>query len=453
LKPIQEFFLPPNFSDNILCYPHHQRFSVHLAQGIMISKRVAKVKRSHNSASSTTASVDKGTLVLLSSNLVYWSRSEVACGANLTARNLGYRFLCFDCYDSAELERECILTILRRNVAGVLLVCSDDTKNLSLCQRIVRKVPTVQVIAAHPMIVADKVAVDEYAGATLAMEHLVRLGYRRIGHVTFDVDTSPVSDRERAYRDYMAKIHLSVSDQWVLRLPDSLYHTDPAHRKPWLKKFLQSRARPSAVFAQADRLAVELVQVAAESGLSVPQDLAVVGFDDIPAHALTSIPLTTVRQNFRHLGRLAVERLVWRLQGNVSGPTVSIRSNPQLIVRESSVGLLTRDDRWIRVQKYMAERFRETLPAKELASIAALEPHYFSKQFSKAFGKKFTDYRNHLRLEYGRELLLTKEWSIETIAQDCGFQSPNQFYRLFRQNYGTTPRQYRDDYALSSKDQ
>jgi DNA-binding LacI/PurR family transcriptional regulator len=412
-------------------------------------RRIVKLEKRR---SSEAASLDKWTLGLLSSNLVYWSRSEVACGANLTARSLGYRILCFDCYDSAKLEQECLLTILNGNVAGVVLICSDDTKNLQLCQQVARKVPTVQVIAPHPLIAADRVAVDEYAGGYLAMEHLVRLGYRRIGHVTFDLDTPPVSDRERAYRDYMMKAHLPVADQWVLPLPGSLYHKDPAHRKTWLRRFLQNRGRPAAVFAQADRLASELVQAATEVGLSVPEDLAVVGFDDIPAHALTSIPLTTVRQDFRHLGRLAVERLISRVQGKVYGSPASIRSSPQLIVRESSVGLVARDDRWVRVQKYMAERFREPLPAKELASVAALEPHYFSKQFSKAFGKKFTDFRNHLRLEYGRELLVTKQWPIEAIAQDCGFQSPNQFYRLFRQNYGITPRQYREEYALTSKD-
>lgn len=395
---------------------------------------------------------NQGTLVLLSSNLVYWSRSEVACGANLTARTLGYRFLCFDCYDSAQLEQECLRTILRENVAGVILICSDGTKNLRLCQQVACKIPTVQVIAPHPLIAADRVAVDEYAGGNLAMEHLARLGYRRIGHVTFNLDTPPVSDRHRAYRDFMAKSHLPVEDQWVLTLPDSLYHRDPAQRKTWLRKFLRNEGRPAAVFAQADRLASELIQTAAQVGLSVPEDLAVVGFDDIPAHALTSIPLTTVRQDFRHLGRLAVERLISRVKCKVHGPAAWIRSSPQLIVRESSVGLLTRDARWVRVQKYMAERFREPLPAKELAGVAALEPHYFSKQFSKAFGKKFTDFRNHMRLEYGRELLVTKGWSIEVIAQDCGFQSPNQFYRLFKQNYGITPREYREEYALSSKD-
>ncbi|MFN8007327.1 MAG: substrate-binding domain-containing protein [Terriglobia bacterium] len=421
--------------------------------GSRISTRVAKVKNGRKWSSSTLTSPEKGALVLLSSNLVYWSRSEVACGANLTARNLGYRFFCYDCYGSPELEHEFLMTILRGGVAGVLLICTDSTKNLQLCLQVADKVPTVQVIAGHPLIAADTVTVDEYTGGILAMEHLVGLGYRRIGHVTFEFDTSPVRERERAYLDSMAKAELPVSDQWVVRLPAALYLKDPSERKPWFKRFLQNRGRPTAVFAQADRLAVELIQVAVEMGISVPEDLAVVGFDDIPAHALTSIPLTTVRQNFRHLGRLAVERVVARLQGTISGAATAIRSTPQLVVRESSVGLLARDDRWIRVQKYMAERFREPLPATELASIAALEPHYFSKQFSKAFGKKFTDYRNHLRLEHGRELLVTKEWPIEVIAQDCGFQSPNQFYRLFKLNFGITPGEYRDEYSLSFTEQ
>jgi two-component system response regulator YesN len=85
-----------------------------------------------------------------------------------------------------------------------------------------------------------------------------------------------------------------------------------------------------------------------------------------------------------------------------------------------------------------------------LAAVAALEAHYFSKQFAKVFGQKFTEYRSHLRLDYGRELLTGTDWAIDIVARDSGFQSPNQFYRLFRRNYGMTPSQYRAEHAGTS---
>jgi DNA-binding LacI/PurR family transcriptional regulator len=368
----------------------------------------------------------------------------------LTARSLGYRVLCLDCYNSRNLEREYLLAALDAEVAGIVLLCPDDTKNLSLFQKMVKKIPAVQAIAPHPNIEADSVTVNEYAGATLAMEHLARLGCRQIGHISFNVNTLPVQERARAYREFMERTHLSIQASWVLELPGYLYHAEPARREPLLRRFLDHARRPSAVFAQADRLAVELIQVATELGLSVPKDLSVVGFDDVPAHALTGVPLTTVRQDFRHLGRLAVERLVARVQGKALGPSTAIRTQPQLIVRESTMGNLVTDVRWARVQNWLVEKFRGPLSARELAAVAALEEHYFSKQFARAFGERFTEYRNHLRLDYGRELLTSTDWAIDVVARDSGFQNPNQFYRLFKRKYGMTPNQYRAEHAGTS---
>lgn len=286
----------------------------------------------------------------------------------------------------------------------------------------------MQVLLNHPEIPSDGIDVNHYAGASIAMEHLIRLGYRQIGHITFLLNITVVRERLRAYHDAIKRAGFTFLDEWLLQLPGYLEHQDSVRRQLLLRKFLKNPSRPKAVFAYSDRLARELIQVVWEQGLLVPQDLAVVGFDDMPPYSLIGIPLTTIHLDFRKLGYIAMERLGARLRGEIKGPPDQIQLMPQLIIRESSMGGLATSERWGRVNKYLSENFCNSLPAREVAHVAELEEHYFSKQFLKIFGTHFTEYIHQMRLKYAIELLETTEQNIEDIAFSCGFRSVNHFY-------------------------
>lgn len=154
-------------------------------------------------------------VILLVNDLANRSRSEVACGANIAARWLGYRLVCLDWHGEHQWEQEYLATILSTRPCGVLFLCPFETQNLPLCQKVAASVPTVQVLLPHPEISSDIVAIDNYAGASLAMEHLVELGYRRIGHITFSFELPPVQERLKAYLDALKQADLPYLDGHV----------------------------------------------------------------------------------------------------------------------------------------------------------------------------------------------------------------------------------------------
>lgn len=145
---------------------------------------------------------------------------------------------------------------------------------------------------------------DGYGGARLAMEHLIGLGHRRIGFVSGRPDLRSALLREAGYRSALEEAGIPFDPDLVqagnyeLRLS-----RDAAAR------LLDLAERPTAVFAANDLSAIATVQVAQSRGLSVPRQLSVVGFDDVPEAARADPPLTTVRQPMQQLGNEAVAML------------------------------------------------------------------------------------------------------------------------------------------------
>jgi DNA-binding LacI/PurR family transcriptional regulator len=132
---------------------------------------------------------------------------------------------------------------------------------------------------------------------------------------------------ERALRDY----GLPRREEWIE------FTDDPpvSYRDAGIRRLLQAEPRPTAVFAVSDRPALRALREAFALGLRVPDDVALVGVDGIPAASTAAVPLTTVRQPFGRMGEGAIERLLARIGGLKEGPE-TVRLPTELIVRESS---------------------------------------------------------------------------------------------------------------------
>jgi AraC-like DNA-binding protein len=119
-----------------------------------------------------------------------------------------------------------------------------------------------------------------------------------------------------------------------------------------------------------------------------------------------------------------------------------------LVVRESSARVNATTERWALVVRYIQDHFRHNITALEVAGVVGLEPHYFSNQFRRVFGRRFTDHIHELRLEYATQLLVTTDSTVEYIAKDAGFQSSNHFYTIFKRSYRTSPLAYRKQHTM-----
>lgn len=169
---------------------------------------------------------------------------------------------------------------------------------------------------------------DNLGGARAATEHLIGLGHRRIAHLRGRGDLESAQLRERGYREALEAAGIAFDPALV---EDGGYRAVGSTAAA--AALLDLPDRPTAIFAANDLSAIEAIRVAAERGLRVPQDLSVVGFDDIPEAASSRPGLTTVHQSLHEMGASAVRVLLDMLRG---AEPEHIRMPAELVVRGST---------------------------------------------------------------------------------------------------------------------
>ncbi len=171
---------------------------------------------------------------------------------------------------------------------------------------------------------------DNLGGAVLAVRHLLDLGHRRIGFLSGRADLVSARLREDGYRHALIEAGVGVDESLVR---EGGYRAESATRPA--RELLDRPDRPTAIFAANDLTAIRTMEVAAQLGLSVPDDLSVVGFDDVPDASQFAIPLTTVAQPLHEMGRRAMELLLDILsERDIPQPHVTF--DTRLVVRAST---------------------------------------------------------------------------------------------------------------------
>lgn len=169
---------------------------------------------------------------------------------------------------------------------------------------------------------------DNRAGAVLATEHLVALGHRRIGFLGGRVDLDSAQQREEGFRHAMHTAGVPVDESLV-----TIGGYRPESADGPARSLLDRDDRPTAVFAANDLSAIQVMTVARELGMSVPEDLSVIGFDNVPESALASPPLTTINQPLQQMGAEALRMLVDLIDGRERAS--HLRLPTELVVRSS----------------------------------------------------------------------------------------------------------------------
>jgi LacI family transcriptional regulator len=169
--------------------------------------------------------------------------------------------------------------------------------------------------------------VDNVNAAAKATRHLIDQGYKRIATITGINDSTVTIDRLTGYTRALAEANRPVDPSLIVQGDFS----EPAGYAAMLRLL---PARPEAVFAQSDTIAIGAMRAAQEAGLCIPEDIAFIGFDDIPMGGLTNIQLTTVRQPIMKFGIKAVELLIDLIE-NGTNPPRHILLDTELVIRDS----------------------------------------------------------------------------------------------------------------------
>lgn len=174
----------------------------------------------------------------------------------------------------------------------------------------------------------DSVMADDFGGAYISTQHLLNLGHRFIGAIVGRLDTPSFAER---YRGYCA----ACQDVDVAPQPAIEMGWDRSAIRITLQKLLADEPRLTALFCVADHYAVISMEALRDLNLTIPHNISVVGFDNEPIARLAHPPLTTLNNHPRILGRLGVQRLLARIEGN-DDPPQRITIGTELIVREST---------------------------------------------------------------------------------------------------------------------
>lgn len=225
------------------------------------------------------------------------------------------------------------------HVDGAVLmgVQADDTEVRRLASA---PLPCVSVDVEFQGPHSAWVSSDNQEAARLAVEHLKECGHRRIAHIAGSLDTTAGRDRLRGFQHAIERAGISYFDELVVY---GDFHYDSGLAA--MERLLGLGEPPTAVFAASDMMAMGAMRAAQAAGLSVPQDVAFVGFDDIAVAAMAHPPLTTIRQEKTQLGELAAETLL-RLMDDAANGSVGPRLTlpVTLVARESTLGDRRRSD-------------------------------------------------------------------------------------------------------------
>lgn len=262
---------------------------------------------------------------------------ELALGVQDKVNELDYSMMLFNTNYKLENEKKCIEMLKSRGVDGILLSTAlQDDPNIDLLDQMQIPYVLINRLILNPKKASriDSVSVDNYGGSYQAATHLCRLGHTRIGMIAGDMRASTAILLTRGANEAFAEYGVAIPPEWF---KDCGFARERAYEAAM--EILTRKTRPTALLIQGDNMALGVREAAYEIGLKIPQDLAIIGFDDISISALAGIELTTVSQNQYRMGWTGAEMLINKIkdvknkQVNHTGISRKIEMEAELIIR------------------------------------------------------------------------------------------------------------------------
>lgn len=259
--------------------------------------------------------------------------SQIIRGVDAALSEKGYSLvLCSARWDN-ERELSYIRLLAEHRVDGLLVLSGQTTSSEHILHALSEEMerPIVVIDRSIPGAGFDTIGVDDFAAAAGAVRHLINLGHTRIAHVTGPLNYHSGVHRLQGYRHALAQAGIPVDDSLIV--PGDF--TKRGGYEAAAKLFSRSEP-PTAIFAANDVSALGVWQAAREWGLRIPEDLALVGFDDIELLSLADIPLTTVRQPRYDYGYMGTQMLLARIEeGGQPGKRRQVILPTELVIRSS----------------------------------------------------------------------------------------------------------------------
>src|SRR5699024_11025298 len=260
--------------------------------------------------------------------------SSIIRGVEEVVKNSGYNIIILQSNDRVEDEIENIEILFQTKVDGILVSHAMETQKFDHYQQIIdRDIPLIFIDRYNESIDTGVIAIDDFKGAYKAVSHLIDQGCRRIAHIAGRQHVHIYKERFRGYKQALTDHGLTLQDDMViesdLKLEEGRRHA---------QKFLEMDPRPDAIFAAGDRVAMGVLQGLKKNEVSVPAEMALVGFSNEDFCSFVTPTLTSIDQHSRKMGQTAAKLLIEQLSdGENQKISQKTLLNPELVIRESSL--------------------------------------------------------------------------------------------------------------------
>lgn len=278
------------------------------------------------------------TLGVVTAGLKYTGPSRTLSGITNAAEEFGYSLLL---KELPSFNANHVVPILQeffsRHADGIIWAVPEVGENREWLDSTLPdlEVPIV-FLTMKPRPDVSVVSIDNYAGGRLAMNHLLEQGYRHIGHISGPLDWWESRQRMAAWRDVLRENGRTVEDNhWAEG------NWSSASGAMAIEKLFRQYPEMDSIFVANDQMAISVIQAACQKNRRIPEDLGIVGFDNIPESAYFCPPLTTIQSEQYSMGCIAVQEVVKIIESDQTEQEVSEPANivltPTLVVRESSL--------------------------------------------------------------------------------------------------------------------
>ncbi|GAB6261078.1 substrate-binding domain-containing protein [Photobacterium sp. CCB-ST2H9] len=298
-----------------------------------IAERVNNAAKALNYAPSALARSLKinrtqtiGMLVTTSTNPFF---GEVVKGVERSCYQKGYNLILCNTEGDNERMKASIDTLLQKRVDGLLLMCSTlEGERIEVFDRY-PDIPVVVMDWGPMSFASDKIQDNSYQGGYLAARYLIDCGHRDIGCITGPLIKHQAQIRYEGFKRAMNEAGLAFRSDWVI---ESDFECEGGYDA--FHTMYASGTLPSAIFVCNDMMAMGVINAANEKGVRIPDDLSIIGYDDIHIAKFMTPSLTTIHQPKYRLGQAAVETLLKRINKEITEPQI-VQLEPTLVVRQS----------------------------------------------------------------------------------------------------------------------
>ena len=265
-----------------------------------------------------------GLLVTATNNPFF---SEVMAGVEQYCQKNQYNLIIATTGGDAKRLQQNLQTLIHKQVDGVLLMCGDSRFQADM--ELTVSLPLVVMDWWFTELNADKILDNSEHGGYLATKSMVDAGHQKIGIITGNLRKSVAKNRLQGYKKALSEANIVLNPDWIVES-----HFDFEGGIVGAQKLLALSDRPTAIFCCSDTIAIGAYQAIQNQGLRIPQDISIMGYDDIELARYLFPSLSTISQPKAELGKLAVEALLQRIQE----PNENYRTlvlEPTCILRES----------------------------------------------------------------------------------------------------------------------